>query len=170
MKNILLLIIFVTGMSAANAQSLVPKDTPPPGSVMLAWYEGRTPCRELAAELKLGFREECAKRKLSLIFYVDSTSRKPTFFRMGGVGVRSGTGKWSIEKGMPSDSLAIVYRLDFGEAELYLMKGFEQVLFVLDNKKNFLVGNEKYSYTLNRVTEQRSWDKWRELVHRGASF
>jgi hypothetical protein len=136
----------------------------------LAFYEGRTACREMLPVLNIPDREECAKRKLALELYVDKVTHLPTIYKIRGMDIRSGTGKWSIEKGIPGHPEATVYRLDMGEASMLLMKGDEQVLFILDKQKNFLVGNAQYSYTLNRVKNNHSWDKWRELIHSGASF
>lgn len=170
MKKILLLLAFITGTLIAHAQPQGPPDTIPPGSRILAWYEGRTPCKEMAIELQIPVSEQCAKRKLSLTLYVDTVTNKPTFYKVRGVGIRTGTGKWSIEKGTPADPQAVVYRLHMGTVSLLLLKGDEQVLFVLDKDKRFLVGNAQYSYTLNRVMDKRSWHNWRNLVHRGLPF
>lgn len=147
-----------------------PKDTIPPGSTILAFYEGRTACQEMLPVMDMPENEACAKRKLELVLYVDKVTNLPTIYRIRGMGIRSGTGKWSIEKGIPGHPEATVYRLNMGEVSLLLMKGDEQVLFILDKQKNFLIGNAQYSYTLNRVKNNHSWDKWRELIHSGASF
>lgn len=168
MKKILLLVFLLTGSLYARTQE--PKDTTPPGNSVLAYYEGRTPCNEMMLALDAGSRPECAKRKLSLVLYVDSITRKPTFYKAGGLGLRSGKGKWSIEKGTPSNPQAVVYRLDMGVVCWFLLKGDEQVLFVLDKQKNFLVGNANYSYTLNRIMDQGSWENWRVLSHKGLPF
>lgn len=169
MQKILLLSMFVVFTVALQAQ-VPPKDSIPPGSATLAFYEGRTACREILPVLNMPYREECAKRKVWLVLYVDKVTHLPSIYRIGGMGTRSGTGKWAIEKGIPHHPEAIVYRLDMGEVSLFLLKGDEQVLFILDKQKNFLVGNAQYSYTLNRVKDNRSWSKWRELIHSGAAF
>lgn len=168
MKKAILLISFIASTLCVQAQPV--KDTAPAGSVELALYQGRTACAALDASMKIPYREQCAKRKLSLVLYVDSVTRQPTLYRIGGAGIRSGEGTWAIEKGMPAAPDAVVYRLHMGEANLLLLKGGEQVLFILDEEKQFLVGNAKYSYTLNRVSDKRSMQNWRQLVHRGASF
>lgn len=170
MKKIILLITFITGLQLMHGQAQAQKDTTPPGSVVLAYYEGRTACKELMAALQEGYREACAKRKLSLILYVDSATRRPSSYKIRGVGIRSGKGKWTIEKGTPTDPEAVVYRLDMGAVSMLLLKGDEQVLFILDQDKRFLVGNAKYGYTLNRVMDKLSWHNWRNLVHRGMPF
>lgn len=170
MKKILLTIVLITGALSAHLQVQAQKDTIPPGSVLLANYEGRTPCNEMMLALDVGSRPECAKRKLWLVLYVDSITCKPSFYKAGGLGIRSGKGKWSIEKGTPSNPQAVVYRLDMGVVSWLLLKGDDQVLFVLDKQKNFLVGNAKYSYTLNRIMGKHSWENWRELSHKGLPF
>lgn len=170
MKKAILLMTFITGVLCGRAQQQAEKDTVPPGSVELALYQGRTPCSALDACMKIPYREQCAKRKLSLVLYVDSVTHQPSLYRIKGAGIRTGRGTWSIEKGMPADPDAVVYRLHMGEANLLLLKGGEQVLFILDEKKQFLVGNAQYSYTLNRTADRRSMQNWRRLVHRGASF
>ncbi|HMH33129.1 MAG TPA: hypothetical protein VK543_08875 [Puia sp.] len=43
------------------------------------------------------------------------------------------------------------WRLTDQGAYFYFLKGDENVLFVLDEKKQLRVGNEDFSYTLNRV-------------------
>ena len=166
MQKVLLLILLSTQLHA-QTPSL---DTIPPGSTVLAFYEGRTACQEILPVLDLPRSEVCAKRKMALALYVDKITNLPTTYNMRGLGIRSGTGKWSIEKGIPGHPEAIVYKLDMGEVSMFLMKGDEQVLFILDKQKNFLTGNTQYSYTLNRVKNNHSWDQWRELIHSGASF
>jgi hypothetical protein len=168
MKKLLLFILLIACALPALAQA--PKNITPPGSSILAHYEGRTACKEIMEALKMGYREICAKRKLSLILYVDSITGKPSSYRVGGLSTRSGTGNWSIEKGTPTDPEAVIYRLHLGEVDLLLLKGDEQVLFILDQQKNFLVGNELYGYTLNRISDKQSWTKWRELTNRGLPF
>ena len=62
-------------------------------------------------------------------------------------------GKWAIVKGIKSNSNAEVYELELSTpgSYLYLLKGDDNVLFILDENKEFRVGNEDFSYTLNRV-------------------
>jgi hypothetical protein len=167
MKKTWLLLLLTTAMLAVHAQIL--QDTIPPGSATLAYYEGRTPCKELLEELGMPPLEGCIKRKLALELYVDKVTQRPTLYKIHGMGTLSGAGSWSIEKGTPAWPQAMVYRLNMGAASLLLMKA-DDVLFVLDKKKNFLVGNSHWSYTLNRVKDKQSWLRWRELVHQGLPF
>lgn len=170
MKKILLAVVLLTAYITAQAQEKGTEDEKVPGSVLLAYYAGRTPCAEISAYLGIPDKGQCPKRKLWLLLYTDSLTGQPTIYKMGGIGTRSGTGKWSIERGMPADPAALVYRLQMGDVSLLLMKGDEQVLFVLDGHKNFMPGNAKFSYTMNRIRHKDSWDNWRTLVHNGSSF
>lgn len=42
-------------------------------------------------------------------------------------------------------------QLTKSKSYLYLLKGDDNVLFILDENKELRVGNEDFSYTLNRV-------------------
>lgn len=115
-------------------------------------FAGRTPCQELLKELHLGNNKACIKRKIRITFYYDSISHTPTTFQMPGMANRSGKGKWHILNSIPANSRAIVFQLEPGPGIfLYLLKGDDNVLFILDNNKNFLPGNKNFSHTLNRV-------------------
>ncbi|WP_315823334.1 hypothetical protein [Paraflavitalea speifideaquila] len=167
MKKILFVLLLISSMLVVQAQIL--QDTIPPGSVTLAYYEGRTPCQEIMAVLEMTGSEACIKRKIALTLYADAVTGHPTQYKIWGMGMRTGTGSWSIEKGTPTHPQAVVYRLNMGPVSLLLMKA-DEVLFVLDKQKNFLVGNAHWSYTLNRVMDKQSWQRWRELVHQGLPF
>ena len=138
----------------------------PKGPSVLGVFEGRPPCKGLAEQLRIATDADCAKLKCVLIFYRDSLTLEPakfTFSISGGGDVvkQEGNsyrqkvleGKWVIVRSIKSNENAEVYRLAFGkpEAYLYLLKGDDNVLFVLDENKEFRVGNQEFSYTLNRV-------------------
>ncbi len=115
-------------------------------------FVGRTPCQELMTELNMGIRVECAKRKMGVTFYQDSITFKPTFYETNGMGKWTGKGKWHIVQGTPTDPKATVFRLDLNaNTFLFLLKGDDNVFFILDRNKNFLIGNADHSYTLNRA-------------------
>jgi hypothetical protein len=68
------------------------------------------------------------------------------------MGKWSGKGNWYILQGTPTDANATVFQLKLdATTSLFLLKGDDNVLFILDRNKNFLIGNEKFSYTLNRA-------------------
>ena len=138
----------------------------PSGPSVFGVFEGRPPCREIARQLDISTDADCPKLKCNIIFYRDPATLLPTSFTLSIVGggdvvKQDGgsyrkkvlEGKWTIVKGIKSNPAAEVYQLNFGKpgSYFYLLKGDENVLFVLDEKKEFRVGNEDFSYTLNRI-------------------
>jgi hypothetical protein len=138
----------------------------PKGPSVVGVFEGRFPCPGVAIQLKISIDDDCAKLKCDLTLYRDSVTFQPTKFVFTIVGggdvvkqeggsyrLKILEGKWAIVKGIKSNPDAVVVQLDFGKlgAYLYLMKADENVLFILDENKEFRVGNEDFSYTLNRV-------------------
>jgi len=138
----------------------------PKGPSVLGVFEGRPPCIEIAKQLKIPIPYDCVKLKWDLVFYQDPVTLQPSTFTLDIVGggdviKQDGgsyqrkilEGKWTIVKGLRSDPDAAIYALEFNnlKARLYLFKGDENVLFVLDENKAFRTGNEDFSYTLNRV-------------------
>jgi len=132
---------------------------------LLGVFQGRPPC-PLAEQWQLPVDKDCEKVKTELQLYHDPVSKQPTTYTISFVGAgdivhqyggtyrwKTITGKWSVIKGIPSNPAAIVYRLETGRpgAYFYLLKGDENVLFILDDNKAFRNGNEDFSYTLNRV-------------------
>lgn len=138
----------------------------PKGPSVSGIFEGRPPCHGVAKQLKLSTPADCVKLKWNLVLYQDSMTMQPTTFALiiAGVGdeikqadgnsyrLKLIKGKWAISKGIQSNAAAEIIGLEFSPgAYLYLLKGNENVLFVLDENKEFRVGNEDFSYTLNRV-------------------
>lgn len=138
----------------------------PKGPAVFGIFEGRPPCPEIARQLKISTPADCVKLKWELILYQDVVTFQPTTFTLSIVGggdvvKQDGgfyqqkflEGEWTIVKGLKSNPDAEVYRLALGKpgAYFYFLKGDENVLFVLDENKEFRVGNEDFSYTLNRV-------------------
>lgn len=118
-------------------------------------FEGRTPCHDLPALLGLNKSEACNKMKWYFLFYADSVTGKPSYFLMAGMGHRKETmarGNWEIVTGKDG---RIIYRVysDNWVRSLNLLKGDDNILFFIDADGNLLVGNEDFSYTLNRREE-----------------
>ena len=161
MKNILSFLITSFSVLCTGAQVISTSNQPsqvyPGGGIatgphVYGVFAGRTACQELIAELNMEASAECAKRKMNIKFYQDSTTGKPTTYEIKGMGKLSGKGNWLILQGTPSDPNATVFQVRLNETtSLFLLKGDDNVLFILDRNKNFLVGNAKYSYTLNRA-------------------
>ncbi|QIP15744.1 hypothetical protein G8759_25475 [Spirosoma aureum] len=125
------------------------------GPEVVGVFGGRFPCSEIAKDWKISVSPECWKVKWGLTLYQDPTTHQPTTYRLLGTLNRSAAreGKWAIVHGIKTDPNAIVYQLDSDKPEvsIYLLKGDDDVLFILDQERRFRVGDENLSYTLNRV-------------------
>lgn len=120
-------------------------------------FSGRTPCREVARQLKHPVAADCMKLKWELTLNQDPKTSNPTTFKMRGTLFRDfdREGKWAILQGRPADANATIYRLDFDKVEkpLFLLKADDNILFFLHNNGSFMVGNSDFSYTLNRESD-----------------
>jgi hypothetical protein len=120
-----------------------------------AVFDGRTPCQGIAQQLKVRVPRGCSKAKWRLTLYRDPATRAPTRYKVEGSlftgGAREGT--WKIVRGLGEDSDALVYRLDATatQPELLLLKGDENVLFILNEARDPRVGHAEFSYTLDRT-------------------
>ena len=126
--------------------------TIPGGQSLYGIFEGRPPCEEIARQVDSTVTSECPKVKWRLMFFRDPVTKKPSMYQVLGRFLPA-QGKWKIIKGIKSNPDAEVFQLELGKPGLYFyfLKGDENVLFVLDENKEFRVGNENFSYTLNRV-------------------
>ncbi|GAA4395824.1 hypothetical protein GCM10023187_03230 [Nibrella viscosa] len=139
-----------------NVPSKTTSRTPVPGGIaVVGEFHGRFPCSEIARDWKVAVGPECIKVKWALTLYLNPNTHEPTTYRLRGTLNRSAAreGKWAIVRGTKSDPNAVVYQLDSDKPDVsvYLLKGDDNVLFMLDQQRNFRVGNENLSYTLNRV-------------------
>jgi len=161
-KLIFMLTVFVA--HAGSAQVLAKNNTPeksityeemPVGPTVYGVFEGRSPCQEMAKQVSIEMTPSCTKLKWRLTLYVDATTGNPTTFTsyMGLYGRTPHKGKWAIRKGCPFDKNAtlIVLDADKPNESFTLMKGDDNVLFILDPQNQFRVGTMDLSYTLNRV-------------------
>lgn len=122
------------------------------GASVYGVFAGRTPCQEFMKELKMEVRAACTKRKMGVTLYHDPVTHEPTTYETVGMGKWTGKGKWHILHGTPAYPKATVFKLDLdSNTFLFLLKGDDNVLFILDRNKNFLTGNADFSYTLNRA-------------------
>lgn len=133
-------------------------------------FVGRTPCQEFLKEFNLAERAACTKRKMGVILYEDAVTHQPTVYETWGMDKLTGKGKWHILQGAASDPQAVVFQLDLGADKfMYLLKGDENVLFILDKNKHFLIGNADHSYTLNREGNKIPWEQELYLINKGSS-
>jgi len=161
MKNIIVLFITSFSVLYTSAQIISTSNQPsqvyPGGGVatgphVYGVFAGRTACQEFMKELNLDANPNCIKRKMKIIFYQDPATGKPTTYETKGMGKWSGKGKWFILQGTPNNAGATVFQVELDpKTSLFLLKGDDNVLFILDRNKNFLLGNAKFSYTLNRT-------------------
>lgn len=161
MKNIIALFIASSLVLHTGAQIISTSNQPsqvyPGGGIatgphVYGVFAGRTACQEFMKELNLETNPNCIKRKMKIILYQDPATGNPTTYETKGMAKWSGKGKWFILQGTPTNPGATVFQVVLdAKTSLYLLKGDDNVLFILDRNKNFLVGNEKFSYTLNRA-------------------
>jgi hypothetical protein len=125
------------------------------GPTVFSVFEGRSPCHGIARELKLPQHAGCTKVKWRITLYQNPETSDPTTYKVEGTlhrrSAREGT--WRIVRGAKTDPNAVVYQLDATptEAALLLLKGDDNVLFILNQNREPLVGHGEFSYTLNRV-------------------
>jgi len=127
-------------------------------------FSGRSPCREVAKELNHPVPGDCAKLKWLLTLRRDPKTLAPTTYQLKGTLYRDDIretenpreGTWKVIKGTTNPN-AVVYQLDaFGaDGPILLLKADHNVLFFLAKDGNLLIGNEDFSYTLNRDNRSR---------------
>jgi hypothetical protein len=120
---------------AFNARQIPVKDS--------ATFDGRTPCMPSSF-----VSENCYKLKWSIVLFASKDGETGTY-RLRGTLFRSAakTGDW--KKILVNDH--IIYQLNLGEKDtLYLISPDKNILLFTDPEGKLLVGNEDFSYTLNR--------------------
>jgi hypothetical protein len=130
----------------------------PQGPQVFGYFEGRSPCQEIATMLNVTGRDACQKIKWQLILFQDPATHAPTTYALGGFAWRNPprTGKWVIVQGAKGDPDAVVIQLDPDDPNGFLsfLKADENILFFLDKNRDLLVGNDRFSYTLNRSRDR----------------
>jgi len=127
----------------------------PKGKGVYGIFEGRSPCEAISRQLGAKMPADLDHLKWQLILFRDSVTLKPTTFtlRTEMFGRKPLTGNWSLVNGAKNSLAAPYIALDWRKPgkPLYLLKGDENVLFILDENLQFLTGDADFSYTLNRV-------------------
>ena len=137
-------------LRAEGSYRLLPRAS---GPTVYGIFGGRTPCMGLVRVLRIGLTDGCQRLKWRVTLFQDADTRKPTTYRIEGTLHHPGReGAWRIVRGTAADADAVVYQLDGTAAEgpMLLWKVDDNVLFVLDERKQPLVGTIDFSYTLNR--------------------
>lgn len=118
-------------------------------------FEGRVHCQSMAEVMHIQMAPNCEKLKWRFSFFVDPKTKQPATYKWEGSLYREKVreGKWTILKGTADDPDATVIQLDpdHPERSIFLLKGDENVLFVLDGSKKLMVGGDYLSYTFNRT-------------------
>jgi len=131
----------------------------PKGKNVYGIFEGRSPCAQISKLLGSTLPADLDHLKWQAIFYKDSVTGKPTTFSIitEMFDRKPLTGKWSIAHGTKKkpDAVLIVLNCEHPAKKINLLKGDENVLFVLDENLDFMPGNGDFSYTLNRVNKVR---------------
>ena len=165
MKTLLFIVTCVVTLQNVAAQSALPANIPsktttrkPIAEGPNVWgvFHGRVPCQTMAPVMHITVHANCEKLKWGFTFFQDPQSKRPTTYEWGGSLFRDKprTGKWALVKGTADDPEATVIQLDPDQPEksMFLLKGDENVLFILDGSKKLMVGGEYLSYTFNRVS------------------
>jgi hypothetical protein len=157
-------IMTVTALLATVNLPTIPKD-----SSVIKVFAGSTPCDDIIRPLhKISRQADCALVEWKLVLYHDPTTLGPTTYQLTAVnrfvvketnmysqpGAKTETeGKWTIVRGTKTNPNAIVYQLDPGEPHLSIsfLKLSDNLLHLLDQEGNLMIGNAAASYTLNRV-------------------
>ncbi|HMF71327.1 MAG TPA: hypothetical protein VK616_07615 [Flavitalea sp.] len=141
-----------------------------------AFFAGTTPCNNIIRPLnKIAPEADCAWNEChcfmvewKLTLYSDPLTRKPTSYKLISINrftVREtnmysqpGTkteseGKWAIIHGSKTNPEAIVYQLnpDKPEISLSFLKLSDNLLHIVDQDGRLMIGNEFWSYSLNRA-------------------
>ncbi|HSU29272.1 MAG TPA: hypothetical protein VLJ68_12885 [Chitinophagaceae bacterium] len=111
-------------------------------------YVGRTPCGVEGVNKS----SQCYKLKWSLVLYADAKKNQPLTYKVRGTGIPDNAGQrgsWQIMTGREG---RIIYQLNDGKGNglFYLLKLDEGVLIFTNKEGRLLVGDEDFSYTLNR--------------------
>jgi hypothetical protein len=135
---------------AEGSYTLSPRVT---GNTLFGIFGGRTPCTSLVRALHINLNDGCQRIKWRVTLLQNASTREPTRYRIEGSLHHPGReGAWRIVRGTAADKDAVVYQLDgtASEGPMLLWKADDNVLFVLDEHKQPLVGTVDFSYTLSR--------------------
>lgn len=125
------------------------------GASVFGVFEGRTPAQGIAGQLRIPVPAAATKAKWRVTLYHDPDTLAPGTYKVEGTLFRRGVreGNWRIISGAGTVAGKTIYELSSaGKETLRLLKGDDNVLFFLGASNAPLVGNDEFSYTLNRRT------------------
>ena len=134
-----------------GSYTLSPRET---GSTLFGMFGGRTPCTSLVRALHITLHDGCQRLKWRVTLLQNASTHEPTRYKIeGSLHHTAREGAWRIVRGTATDANAVVYQLDgtATEAPMLLWKADDNVLFLLDERKQPLVGTIDFSYTLSRA-------------------
>ena len=165
MKTLFFIAVSLTTLQNVVAQPTAPANIPSKtttrqpiaeGANVWGVFHGRVPCQTMAPVMHISVQANCEKLKWGFTFFHDPQTKQPTTYEWGGSLFRDKprTGKWALIRGTAENADATVIQLDPDQPakSIFLLKGDENVLFVLDGSKKLMVGGDYLSYTFNRVT------------------
>jgi hypothetical protein len=123
-----------------------------------AVFEGRTPCDQALLDINGMSMRGCNRVKIQLTLYQNEKTLEPTSFKLASIYVGTGdsvyvtSGRCTvIQDGYQRKGTVYHLTVDKTRTSLFLLKGDDNVLFVLDNERRLKVGNKDLSFTLNKV-------------------
>ena len=170
--NFIIVAFFITMIACDSvpAQPNSSKDS----SVVFA---GTTPCGNVIRPIhKINSEPDCPLEvckcmmvEWELTLYTDANTKEPTRYTLKGVnrhtvketnmysepGIKSeAEGRWVIVRGTKTNPNAILYQLnpDKPGMALSFLKLSDSLLHIVDQNEKLMIGNEFFSYTLNRVS------------------
>ena len=166
--------ILVAVTACANVTSQMSTSSPlPQGPEVYGLFQGNTPCSSQVRPLpQIPTDTECEQMIWNLVLYQDPATGAPTTYKLTSAYglakphtndlVDGGTpivmeGSWTITTGIKSDSEETVYELNANDSQTTVpfLKVSDDLIHILSSEKTLLVGNGAWSYTLNRMEDQR---------------
>ena len=134
-----------------GSYTLSPLET---GNTLFGRFGGRTPCTSLVRALRITLNDGCQRLKWRVTLLQNPSTHEPTRYKIeGSLHHVAREGAWRIVRGTATDADAVVYQLDgtAKEGPMFLWKADDNVLFLLDERKQPLVGTIDFAYTLSRA-------------------
>ena len=170
-------VMLLTVTACANVITHMPTPTLVPSesetSKIYSVFQANTPCSALARPLpQIPTDTDCEQMKWNLVLYQDPQTGAPTTYQLnstyglakpntndlvdGGTPI-SMEGNWTITTGTKSNPEATVYQLNDNDSQatVSFLKVSDDMIHVLSSEKTLLVGNGAWSYTLNRMDNQK---------------
>ena len=156
MNKLLLLILATTCIAPLRLDART--NAVPDGSKFFARFVGRSPCREIANEIRASVPDQCFKIKWDITLFQDEVTGAPTTYRIDATLYRQSprVGKWKIVSATAHHPNAIIYELEAasGHGSIRLLKADDNIMFFVGQDGRLMVGNADFSYTLNRADEK----------------